>query len=99
MLCFALSTAEAHAQVCLPPLCVGPVDFPLVPSPPVELPGALEVRRHAVAGVGMERRHPLERLERLVVTADAAGARALLGELVQVQPARPEAIQLLALLR
>jgi hypothetical protein len=34
---FVLGSAEAHAQVCLPPLCVGPVDFPLVPSLPLGL--------------------------------------------------------------
>jgi hypothetical protein len=32
-----LGHAEARAQVCLPPLCVGPVDFPLVPSLPLGL--------------------------------------------------------------
>jgi hypothetical protein len=32
-----LGRAEARAQVCLPPLCVGPVDFPLVPSLPLGL--------------------------------------------------------------
>lgn len=31
----ALGPAELRAQVCLPPLCVGPVDFPLVPSLPL----------------------------------------------------------------
>lgn len=29
------ASAEARAQLCLPPLCVGPVDFPLLPSLPL----------------------------------------------------------------
>jgi len=32
-----LGPAQVRAQVCLPPLCVGPVDFPLVPSLPLRL--------------------------------------------------------------
>jgi hypothetical protein len=32
-----LDHAEARAQVCVPPLCVGPVDFPVVPSLPLGL--------------------------------------------------------------
>jgi hypothetical protein len=32
-----LGSAEARAQLCLPPLCVGPVDFPLLPSLPLGL--------------------------------------------------------------
>lgn len=31
----ALGSADVRAQVCLPPLCVGPVDFPLIPSLPL----------------------------------------------------------------
>lgn len=34
---FVFGQAEVRAQVCLPPLCVGPVDFPLVPSLPLGL--------------------------------------------------------------
>ena len=34
---FVLGPAEARAQLCIPPLCVGPVDFPLVPSLPLGL--------------------------------------------------------------
>lgn len=34
---FVLGPAEAHAQLCVPPLCVGPVDFPLLPSLPLGL--------------------------------------------------------------
>jgi hypothetical protein len=30
-----LAPVEVRAQVCIPPLCVGPVDFPLVPSLPL----------------------------------------------------------------
>ncbi len=32
-----LGAGEARAQLCLPPLCVGPVDFPLLPSLPLGL--------------------------------------------------------------
>lgn len=33
----ALAPAQARAQTCLPPLCVGPVDFPLLPTLPLGL--------------------------------------------------------------
>jgi hypothetical protein len=36
-LLLVLGATEARAQVCLPPLCVGPVDFPLLPSLPLGL--------------------------------------------------------------
>jgi len=36
-LLLVLSATEARAQLCLPPLCVGPVDFPLLPSLPLGL--------------------------------------------------------------
>jgi hypothetical protein len=35
MLLVVVGPDDAHAQVCLPPLCVGPVDFPHLPSLPL----------------------------------------------------------------